>query len=191
MNGSLRYEGVVDGMATAVRGKHRYATYGNVAYDTAYAPQIEREGRAEPLVRPRERVVGRQRVKVRQAGYVAPVSVLGFALVAVMAVLVLMSYVQAAQRSNEIVHLRREASTLSEEHAKLMAEYELAFDLKSVEEQVTANGSMVHPQPGQVVTLDLSEPDSAKVFQREDQNLLRQLWEGLAGAVENTVAFFR
>ena len=177
-------------MAVAqVKRTSAYRTYGNVAYDPAFSPR--REGRTEPLIRPRERVVARQRVRVRPAGYVAPVAVIGFALVAVMAVLLLVGYAQIAQTSNEIVRLRREADTLSQEHAKLTAQYELAFDLKSVEEQVTASGAMVQPQAGQIITLNILEPDSAQFYGDEGGSLADELWGGVQETVGNLVAFFR
>ena len=176
-------------MATAqVKRVRGYGTYGNVAYDPAYAPQ--RKERTEPLVRPRERVVGRERVRVRPAGYVAPVAVIGFALVAVMAVLLLANYAQITKTSNEIVRLRRESATLSEEHARLTAEYELAFDLKSVEEQVTASGAMVQPQAGQIITLNIMEPDSAKFYAQQKKSPLEELWGGAKETVGNLVSFF-
>ena len=176
-------------MATAqVKRTSAYGMYGNVAYDPAYAPQ--REGRTEPLVRPRERVVARPRVRVRPAGYVAPVAVIGFALVAVMAVLLLVGHAQITQTSNEIVRLRREADTLSQEHAKLTAEYELAFDLKSVEEQVTASGTMVQPQAGQIITMNIMEPDSVQFYGDQGTNVFQELWSGIQETVGNLVAFF-
>ena len=178
-------------MATAATKRRSYPTYGNVAYDPAYAPEREREGRAEPLIRTRERVVGRERVRVRQAGYVAPVAVIGFFAVAVLAVLILMSYVQLTDTSNQIVHLRKEADALATEHTDLMTQYELAFDLKTVEEQMTASGKMVQPSSGQVVSLNLSEPDSAKLYTQPKKNILGEFWDGLTGAVKNIGAFFR
>lgn len=177
-------------MATAqVKRARGYGAYGNVAVDPAYLPQ--RRERTEPLVRPRERVVARQRVRVRPAGYVAPVAVIGFALVAVMAVLLLVNYAQLTQTSNEIVRLRQESADLSEEHAKLTAQYELAFDLKSVEEQVTASGAMVQPQAGQIVTLNIQEPDSAQFYGHQKRGLAEELWGGIKETAGNLASFFR
>lgn len=176
-------------MATQAKRRTSYATYGNVAVDPAYAPQ--RQERTEPLVRPRERVAARERARVRPAGYVAPTAVLGFTLVAVMAVALIFSYAKLTQTSNEIVRLRREAETLSQENAKLTAEYELAFDLKSVEEQILASGSMVQPQPGQIVTLNIVEPDSAKFYADQDEGASQKLWGGVADTAKNIVEFFR
>lgn len=175
-------------MATQAKRRMSYATYGNVAVDPAYAPQ--RRERTEPLVRPRERVAAREHARVRPAGYVAPTAVLGFALVAVMAVALIFSYAQITQASNEIVRLRREAETLSQENAKLTAEYELAFDLKSVEEEILASGSMVQPQPGQIVTLNIVEPDSAKFYTDRDEGASQKLWGGVSDTAKNIVEFF-
>lgn len=176
-------------MATQAKRRMSYATYGNVAVDPGYAPQ--RQERTEPLVRPRERVAARERARVRPAGYVAPTAVLGFTLVAVMAVALIFSYAKLTQTSNEIVRLRREAESLSQENAKLTAEYELAFDLKSVEEQIQTSGSMVQPQPGQIVTLNIVEPDSAQFYADQDEGASQKLWGALADTAKNIVEFFR
>lgn len=178
-------------MATAATKRRDYRVYGNVAYDPAYAPEREGEGRVEPLIRPRERVVGRERVRVRAAGYVAPTAVIGFLAVAALAVLILMSYVQLTDSANQIVRLRREADALATEHTDLMTQYELAFDLKTVEEQMTATGKMVQPGAGQIVSLDLSEPDSAKLYDEPKANPLGELWGSFTEAVANIGAFFR
>ncbi len=60
-----------------------------------------------------------------------------------------------------------------------------------MEEQVTASGKMVQPGAGQMVTLDLSEPDSARLYETPEGNALGELWESLTEAVENIGAFFR
>lgn len=168
-----------------------YSTYGNVAYDPAYAPQREGREHAEPRIRTRERATEREHARVRPAGYVAPTAVIGFTLVVVMAVFLLASYAQIAQVSDQIVKLRQESETLSEEHATLMAQYELCFDLKSVEEQVAASGSMVQPQSEQIVTLNISEPDSARIYTDQGGGAAGELWGNIAQTLDNLVAFFR
>lgn len=167
------------------------ATYGNVAYDPAYAPERESRERVEPRIRTRERAAAREHVRVRPAGYVAPTAVIGFALIAVMAVFLLAGYAQATQLSDEIVQLRRESNALSEEHATLMAQYELCFDLKSVEEQVAASGSMVQPQNEQIVTLNIVEPDSAQIYSDPGGGAISELWGSIGKTLDNLVAFFR
>lgn len=178
-------------MAASVRRADPYLrTYGSVAYDPAYDPDVRERVEAQPRIRTRERHAARERARVRAAGYVAPTAVIGFVLVAVMAVLVLSGYAQLAQTSDRIVHLRKEGETLSEENAKLRTAYELCFDLKTVEEQVAASGLMVQPQPGQIVTLNLSEPDSAKFYTTADEPG-GGFWNEVGRTVDNLVEFFR
>lgn len=177
-------------MAAEVKRRSTYASYGNVAYDPAYAPERETETEARPLIRQRERVRSRARVMVRPAGYVSPTAVIGFVAVAVMAVMILMSYVRLTAAGDNVVRLRKESATLAEEHSKLLSEYELAYDLKTVEEVATTQVGMIKPQPGQEITMDLSEPDSAEVY-RQEEGIFSRLWNGVADVANNIVAFFR
>ena len=57
--------------------------------------------------------------------------------------------------------------------------YELAYDLSSIEEQAAASGAMVKPQNGQIIYVDLSEPDNVEFFREETGRT------GIAGAVES------
>lgn len=151
----------------------RFNTFGNVAYDPAWeggavaAPGREEVLRPRPNVRPKERTLARPRVQVREAGKVSPFAVAGFLSVGVLAVLLLMSSVRLMVINNETVQLRTQLSALREEEAKLLTEYELAYDLRAIEEQLTADGTMVKPNSNQMVALDLSEPDNVVVFAQE------------------------
>lgn len=178
-------------MAAEVRRRAGYMTYGNAAVDPAYVPQREREAEPEvaPRIRQRDRVRSRARVLVRQPGYVSPTAVIGFAMVAVLAVLVLLCHVRLTAAGNDVVRLREESALLKEEQSKLLSDYELAFDLKTVEEIATTQEGMIQPLPGQEVTLDVAQPDSAQIFTPE-QNPLAGLWESVTGAVRNIVEFF-
>jgi len=157
-------------MAEAAR-KIRYSSYGSAAYDPAYDAGAVRAPRgtqvAQPRVLPREHTVARPKVALRPAGQVSIFAVAGFLAVAFFAVMVLMSYVQLNVLSDEVVDLRAEYSSLKEEEARLLAQYELAFDLKSIEASVTAEGRMVKPQSSQVYYMDLSGNDSVVVFEQE------------------------
>ena len=184
-------------MATAVKRKLRYDPYGEVtaaAYDGSAARQLQREEvlQPRPLVRPRERAVARPRVRVREAGAVSPFAVAGFLAIGVFAVLLLFSYVSLATISQQVVGLRGEMTELRTEEARLRAQYELAYDLESIEAAMTADGTMVKPQNGQTVYVDLSEPDSVTLFEREETasgaagfvDSVRSLWN-------DVVSYFR
>ena len=158
-------------MATAVK-RRKYSKYDTIPfpmYDGSAARQLEQEEvlRPRPLVRPRERAVVRPKVRVREAGIVSPFAVVGFLAVLVFAVLLLFSYVQLAVISDQVVSLRSDLTGLKTEEAKLRAQYELAYDLDAIEKSLTADGAMVKPQNGQIIYVDLSEPDSVTYFDGE------------------------
>lgn len=172
-------------MAEMVRRKPRYASYHRVPdrldYDGSAARRLEREEvlQPRPLVRPRERVVARPRVQVREAGRISVFAVVGFLAVGVFAVLLLMGHVQLAAISDDVVALRSQMTGLQTEEAKLRAQYELAYDLKTIEVNATSSGRMVKPQSEQIIYVDLSEPDSVVCFTQEARVT------GAAGAVES------
>lgn len=161
------------GMAAAVKYRARYDRYNDIpynAYDGSAVRQLPGEEvlQPRPLVRPKERVVARPRIRVREAGQVSPFAVAGFLAVAVFALLLLYSYVNLTVISQQVVDLRSEMTELRSEEAKLRAQYELAYDLDSIESEMTANGTMVKPQNGQTIYVDLSEPDSVMLFAQEE-----------------------
>lgn len=171
-------------MAAEARRKMKYATYGNVAYAPGYdGSAVRRPTREEvlqprPKARPDVKVQTRPRVRVREQGKISVFAVMGFLAVGVFAALLLMSYVHLTALCAETASLRSQLSELKTQESKLQAQYELAYDIKSIEEKVTADGTMVKPQSGQIYTIDLAEPDS--VVRYEDQTVQK----GAAGALE-------
>jgi hypothetical protein len=144
------------------------------------------------MVRPRERAVVRPRVRVREAGLVSPFAVVGFLAVGVFAVLLLFSYVQLTTISQQVVELRSEMTALQSEEAKLRTAYELSYDLSSIEETMTASGAMVRPQNGQVVYVDLSEPDTVTFFNQDEAVAgLDGMFESVKSIASEIVAYFQ
>ncbi len=143
----------------------------NYQYDGSAVRIAEEEEalRPRPQVRPRNRELARPKVAVRPAGKVSLFAVVGFAVVAALAVLILMSYIQLNAISNQVVSLNTEMTQLQSEEATLRARYELAYDLSAIEKAVTSDGSMSRPQMGQMVYVDLTEPDSVVLY-HEDQS---------------------
>ncbi len=160
-------------MATqAERRTTRYEVYGNVAYEPVWeggsvaAPRRQQTPRPRPHVRPKERTLARPRVQVREAGRTSPFAVLGFVCVGVLAALLLMSCARLTVINDETVQLRSQLAQLQEEEVKLLTQYELAYDLRTIEAQVLEEGLMVKPNSNQMVVLDLSEADNVVVYNR-------------------------
>ncbi len=138
----------------------------NYQYDGSAVriPEEEEVLRPAPRVRPRNQEIARPKVAVRPAGKVSLFAVAGFGAVAVLAVLILMSYIQLSTISGEVVDLKTQMTQLQGEEATLRARYELAYDLGAIEKAVTSDGSMSRPQAGQMVYVDLTEPDSVVIY---------------------------
>lgn len=159
------------------RDTRTYSTYGNVAYQpeerqsAVRAPREEPRRRPRPAVQPRRRPVTRPDAAVRAPGAVAPFAVVGFLAVALCALFLVMTTAELAMVGDETVDLRSTLSDLQDEERTLRAQYELTFDLAAIEEQFTADGSMVRASSGQMVYLDLSDGDSVTYYDSADTGL--------------------
>lgn len=148
--------------------EYERVTYG--AYDGSAARQLEQGAEVEqprPLVRPQRQAVTRPRIQVREAGSVSIFAAVGFLTIGAFAVLLLFSYVQLHSISEQVVALRTEMTQLQTEEAVLRARYEQVYDLSEIEDTMLSTGRMVKPQNGQVIYIDLSEPDSVVFYDRE------------------------
>ena len=144
-----------------------------MAYAPAYdgtavrAPRREEVLRPKPRVRPRERVLTRTQVQVREAGQ-ASVFVL----------------------TDQVVTLRSELTTLQTENATLSAEYEKVFDMERI--QAAVGDTMIRPTGDQVEYIDLSEPDSVVVYGQEDAKTgIPGLLAGLEEIISSLIEYFR
>lgn len=174
------------------RRTRKYDTYGSLAYQPDYqrgtaAPARrarEPERRQEPRVQPRTRTAARPQVAVRPQGAVAPFAILGFVAVALCALLLVMTSAQLAMANNEIVTLNDTISDLQREEKILTAEYELAYDLNAIEQELISEGRMVKASSGETVYLDMSEGDNVVYYDAARDGisgLIRQVEQFLSG----------
>ena len=133
-----------------------------------------RSGRG-PVTEPRRTSVRQEEAEPERGRRSAPVLMLGILAVAAVVVMTLVSYAHLVMINDQVVGLRSELSQLQTEQTKLLAEYELAYDLQEIESQMLASGQMNKIQSWQSYTLELSEPDEVEFFQ--DSNLKGDLVE--------------
>lgn len=176
-------------MATE-RKTRRYSTYGNVAYQPAYEENAVRtparrgaEPHRRPQVQPRERVAARPSVEVRQQDPISIFAIVGFMAVAVCVFMLLSSGIRLVTVSHETFQLQEELSDLEEKEAKLLSQYERAYDLTEIEKTLTSNGTMVKASAANTVYLDLSEPDSVIYYE--------QAAGGIPGVVDRLEQLFK
>ncbi|MCI2056506.1 MAG: hypothetical protein LKJ86_05075 [Oscillibacter sp.] len=181
-------------MAAATREvRYPSATYGSLAYDLdrdvlehelRHAGEARRETAAAA---PRVRSISHAQTRTRQ--HVSVVSVLGFAAVVAMAVLVLMSYIQLTEISSSVVELKSQLSTLQTENVTLTAQYQQMYDLSTVKE-AAENAGMAKPGNSQIYYIDLSGGDNAVVYQKKDPGVLSRLLTSLNHGMYAVVEYF-
>lgn len=146
--------------------------------------------RHQEQVRQQPKVHAAPKVLVRERQQVSLFSLLGFAAVAGLAVLVLMSYIQFTALASDTVALKKQLSTLETEHATLTAQYEQMFDLTTVREAAEAAG-MTKPSTSQICYLDMAGGDSAIVYQQEEPSVLSSVLTALNHGVYAVVEYFK
>ena len=189
-------------MASAARDlryQNNYGVDGSLARDLDWAVrerELRHAGEAprhqeQTLDReqPREQTQTRTRVRVRERQQVSVGAVAGFAAVLGMMVLVLLSYVQLTVLAADTVALKNQLNTLQTDHAALSAEYEQMFDLATVREAAEAAG-MAKPSASQICYLDLSEGDSAVVYQTESPSTLTRVLTSMHHGASAVVEYF-
>lgn len=146
--------------------------------------------RHQEQVRQQPKVHAAPKVLVRERQQVSVFSLLGFAAVAGLAVLVLMSYIQLTALASDTVALKKQLTALETEHATLTAQYEQMFDLTTVREAAEAAG-MTKPSTSQICYLDMAGGDTAIVYQQEEPSVLSSVLTSLNHGVYAVVEYFK
>ena len=114
---------------------------------------------------------------------------LGFAALAAMVVVVLMSYAQLTSISADVVSMQKELKTLDAEHVALLTQYERTFDLETVKAAAAAAG-MNKPSSSQINYIDLSAPDSVELCEAQNVSVLSRVFTSLGQGVFSVVEYF-
>ena len=175
-----------------LRYNNRNAVYGNLAYDLdreVREHELRHAGEAprrQEAVRERPKIRSLSKAQVRQRQKISILSVLGVGAAIGLSVLVLLYYIQLTTISDEVVALQNQLAELKTENVSLTAQHEQMFDLATVKEVAEAAG-MSKPGSSQVYYIDMSEGDSAVVYQQEEgiaSRLLTSLNHGIYAVVE-------
>lgn len=180
-------------MASAARDmRYGSSVDGSLARELDWAVR-ERELRhagEAPKQREAERVHAAPHVRVREQQHVSVFTLLGFAAVLGMAVLLLLGYTQLTVVSADTVALKEELKELETQNVVLTAQYEQMFDLTTVREAAEAAG-MSKPSASQICYLDISGGDSAVVYQKKESGTLDRILTSLNHGVYAVVEYFQ
>ncbi|HHU23328.1 MAG TPA: hypothetical protein GXZ52_07965 [Clostridiales bacterium] len=163
----------------------QHSVYGSLAYDfnnPIFFPEttLDEPVKAPAPPKTREQTAVRTALRTKQA--LAPFAIIGTACVAVLLVFSLMFRIQLTQVTDETVQLNQRFEELKAENAKLLIQYESAFNLTEIEEYAINDLGMQKPRSDQIYYVDSSAPDKAVVLQEEteDGGLLDRLKDFLA-----------
>ena len=175
------------------RYQNRGTVYGNLAYDLdreVLRRELDHAGEARrEKVQAAPRVRSLIHVQVRAKEQVSVLTVLGLLAAAGLAVLLLYSYVQMTVIGSSVASLQSELSSLESQNVLLTTQYQELYDLAAVKAAAEEAG-MTKPSGSQVFYLDLSEGDSAVVFQQQEPGVLDKLLDSLNHGVYAAVEYF-
>ena len=126
---------------------------------------------------------------MRERQRVSGVLVLGFAALAAMVVVVLMSYAQLTSISADVVSMQKELKTLDAEHVALLTQYERTFDLATAKAAAVAAG-MNKPSSSQINYVDRSGPDSVGPCEEKNDSMISRVFTSLGQGVFSVVEYF-
>lgn len=127
---------------------------GHLDFDKQYREQ--QVSVADELSRRRQE----NRATVRQAQGIPITAVLAGTVLAVMALMIVVSHVRINEISGNIVSMKQQIEELETEQVALQTQYEQAFDPATVKEAAEAAG-MHQPGEGQIYYIDLPGEDQA------------------------------
>ena len=149
---------------------------GSAAYELAVEPEwLEQEENQSDLA-------PRPRKAVQTAYGLSAFAVVGYVAVAVVLILVLMTYVQYTAAAAQAVEYRERIETLSEEQRKLTIVYEQTFDLVEIEIYARTVLGMDDPKEAQLGVVSLNAIDKAVVYGQESEGSV--FLTGIAAVME-------
>ena len=169
----------------ANRNKYDYngsAAYDLYRYEGSAAPEIQHPGLPEEQYQPQRK----RRVKVKAA--VAPVAVVGLAVVACMLILVIFGYVQLYEATERVSSLQSDLSSLQEQQVILESLYEGSIDLPYIETRAAELG-LHTPASGQTVYVNLSGDDRAEIYHAEKTNIFQRIIQAVESSAKGLVEY--
>ncbi len=158
-------------MAEKSRRYGQGAVYGSLAYDfsnPALYPEYTEEEQWQ-VMHQTENPVAEDALAGELAGTqnrqaLAPLSVLGVVAAAVMIVIMLLAQARLTAVCNEAVRLTNKISQLQTEQARLLIEFESAFNLTEIEDYAVRELGMQKPHSDQIFTINSRAQDKVELF---------------------------
>ena len=165
--------------------------FGNLAYDLdalVRERNLEEAGQL-PVRQEREEILTRPRAAVHPRAKVSPLALGSVVLLVVMAVGLLMGYVQLTKIATSVTEIKSQLNQLNDEHVSLLTRYEQTYDLATIKETAEAAG-MSKPTSGQIEYIDLGGPDAATVYRAGAESAVSGLLQSVKQGWQTAVEYF-
>jgi negative regulator of sigma E activity len=168
-------------MSSSAARKLEYG--GNIAYDLSRFDRRKRVRDAlenepvavpRPIAKPGERAKAAVKAEVRARPAVSAVTVLGFAIAAVLMFCIVLNYMRLNELTIEVSSLQTELMELKSQAATLKVKNEQTLNSKRLEQMAEEMG-MMRPTREQICYIDLSHQDRGVVYiaPEEESDFLR------------------
>ena len=104
--------------------------------------------------------------------------------------MVIYSYVQLYETSNEAGALREALAEKKEATAKLQTAYERMINLDEIEARARETYGMTRPNPSQVIYLSIAGADHAEVLQVDERGFFEKALDAVKGSFHGILEYF-
>lgn len=146
--------------------------------------------RPRPARLPEEKPLPRAAQAARPRLTIAPLAVVGLAVVAVLLLMVVYSYVRYYEATDLAGELTKELAAAQATTEKLRSTYESRIDLAQIEARAKALG-MTQPSTRQTVYLTVAGADHAEVLQVDRRGFAEKAWDALTDSFSGVLEYFR
>lgn len=138
---------------------------------------------------PEEKPLRRPRPAHKPKPVFAPLAIIGIAIVSVLLMLVVHSYVQLYEANSRIGLLEQQLSSVKADTAKLRSTYESRIDLAQIEARARELG-MSQPSPRQTIYLNIPGSDHAEVIQVDDRSYPQKILDAVISSFQGVLEYF-
>lgn len=177
-------------MAQNVRRYGQGAVYGSLAYDfnnPSLNPEYTEEAKWQVQHQVKDPVVEEEQAAVkavaRNKQALAPLSVLGLAIAAVLFIVMLLAQVRLTTVSDEAVHFINKIEQLETEQIRLRIAFESAFNLTEIEEYAISELGMQKPHSDQIFYIDSAAHDKVEMFSAESRGSVLDRVSDFVGSI--------
>lgn len=163
---------------------------GSVAYQI-YERPFDGNTAAQPIpaALPEEKVSSKKQKAPKAKLEIAPLAAIGLAVVVFLLAMVLYSYVQLYEATNQAGDLRAELTAAQNETAKLRSAYESRINLDEIEARAKELG-MSTPTAKQTVYINVAGADRAEVLQVDERSFLQKALDAMTGSFRGILEYF-